>query len=130
MSENEHFDAIWVANYKRIRKTLVGSRMSLDPVTGYMRPIGRDGFTAEDRATFIERFKVCRNLTQICKSIPIDIMSFYDAVAVDEKFKKDINEIWNLPNRPMQLNSGLEEIKHVEKRTVIEDLAKKMDKYK
>ncbi len=103
--------------------------MALDPVTGYMRPVGRDGFTAEDRATFIERLKICGNIRQICKSIPIDVMSFYDAVAVDDKFREDVNKANEIPNRSKQLNNSLEAIKHIDKTTVIADLSKNIGKY-
>ena len=129
MPKTTFYDETWIANYKRTRKTLTGTRMALDPVTGYMRPVGRDGFTAEDRATFVERFKICNNITQICKSLDIDKMTYLDAVAVDEKFRNEINAAHNIPNRPKQLNNGLEAIKHVEKTEVVADLAKSMEKY-
>lgn len=130
INPDERFDATWIANYKRYRKTLTGTRMSLDPITGYMRPIGRDGFTAEDRATFVERLKICSNITQICKSFPIDKMTFLDAVAVDEKFRTEVNAAWKIPNRPKHLNTALAEIQHFEKKTVVNELFKVMDKYK
>lgn len=130
MSQNDRFDATWIANRFRYRKTLKGTRMCVDPVTGYMRPVGRDGFTAEERAIFIERLRLCSNTAQICRSIPIDIQSFYDAIAVDTKFRQEVNLAYKIPNRAMQLNNGLEEIRHVEKKTVVNELVKAMEKYK
>lgn len=103
--------------------------MTQDPVTGYMRPIGRDGFTAEDRATFVERFRVCSNIAQICKSVDITRMTFYDALVVDKKFRDDVNACFEIPDRAFQLEKGLEGIKYVEKKTVVNALTKAAQKY-
>jgi hypothetical protein len=130
MAKIKQYDDVWAANFKRMRRTLKGTRLTVDPVTGYLEPVGRDGFTADDRATFIERLKVCSNITQICKSIPIDKMTFFDALVVDAKFRKDVNEALLIEGRATQLNDSLANIRYEEKKTVIEDLGKKIGFYK
>ena len=127
--QEERFNEIWCANRKRQRKTLTGTRLALDPDTGFLNPVGRDGFTSEDRAAFVERLRICSNITQVCKSIPIDVQSFYDAVAVDQGFRKAVNEACNIPGRAKQLNEGMKAIKHQEKTDVVNELFKAAEKY-
>lgn len=129
MAKRLSYDEVWMANYKRNRRTLTGARMTIDPVTGFMRPVGRDGFTAEDRAVFVQRFRVCDNISQICKSLNIDVMTFYDALVVDEKFRNEINAALQISGRPKQLNNSLKSIKLADKTSTIADLAKSAEKY-
>lgn len=124
------FDAIWIANRFRYRKTLKGSRLKKDPVTGYMESPDRRCFSAEQRKTFILRFKVCSNAAQIAKSIPIDIQSVYDAIAVDTKFREDFLEADKIAGRSKHLNDEMAKLAVAEKAQVITDLGNRLDKYK
>ncbi len=124
------FDEIWIANRFRYRKTLRGSRLKLDEETGYMQSPDRRCFTAEQRKTFIDRFKLCANVAQIARSIPIDIQSVYDAIAVDKQFRTHFLEADNLPGRSKQLNDELKKYAVSEKKQIITDLSSKLDQYK
>lgn len=123
------FDALWVANRTRYRKTIKGSRMRLDDVTGYLEPSHRRGFSAEMKKTFIARFKVCSNMTAIAKSVNIDLQAIYDAIAIDPKFRADIQKCNENTQRSKQLNSEMEKLAVSEKVQVITDLAKAAEKY-
>lgn len=129
MSFQQRFDETWVANRFRYRKTLKGKNLTLDPDTGYMSPKVPYGFKAVDRAVFIERLRICNNIAEICRSIPIDLQTFYDAIAVDTKFREDVNQAYTIENRALHLNDGLVEMKKEEKTAVINDLMEKAKKY-
>lgn len=124
------FDETWIANRFRYRKTLTGSRLVLDEETGYMQSPDRRCFTAEQRKTFIDRFKICANAAQIARSIPIDIQSVYDAIAVDQKFRNDFLAADKIPGRSKQLNDELKKLATSEKSRILTDLSNKLDKYK
>lgn len=123
------FDETWIANRLKFRKTLKGTRLTLDPITGYLEPVGRDGFTAEDRKTFIERLRICNNYAQICKSLNITTGSFYDAIVVDRKFRDDVNAANKIENRNKQLNNSLAQVDVNQKEAVIKDLMERAKKY-
>ena len=123
------FDQIWISNRFRYRKTLKGTRLVKDPVTGYLEPVGRKGFTAEMRKTFIDRLRVCNNYNQIAKSVGIQIQSFYDAVAVDDKFREEVLLCDKIENRSIQLNNELKQLKIKEKNQTIEDLSGRLGQY-
>ena len=127
--KEDKFDAVWVNNRKRYRKTLKGTMLTVDPITGYLAPIAREGFTSDKRELFVQRFQICNNLKAICKSVGITIGSFYDAVAVDEKFREDINKCFLIPNRPKHLNNQIKLAENKEKQSIIDNLAKSLDKY-
>lgn len=120
------FDSIWVSNRKRYRKTLTGTRLTKHPVYGYLEPVGRKGFTAEKRKTFIDRFKICSNMQQIANSVEITIASVYDAIAVDDKFREGINACNEIPGRSKKLNNELASLEVKEKNQIITDLADKL----
>lgn len=120
------YDAIWVSNRFRYRKTLTGTRLTKHPVYGYLEPVGRKGFTAEKRKTFIDRFKICSNMKQIAKSVEITIASVYDAIAVDEKFRDDINAHNEIEGRSKKLHNELASLKVREQSDTITDLMGKL----
>lgn len=124
------FDQIWIDNRFRYRKTLRGSRLRLDDVTGYLEPSDRRGFSAEMRQTFINRFRVCSNMAAIAKSVNIDIQSVYDAVAVDPKFRADIIKCNENTGRSKQLNDEMKKLAASEKAQVVIDLSNKIGFYK
>lgn len=124
------FDETWIDNRRKRRKTLKGTKLDLDPVTGYLEPFTRKGFTAYQKCTFIERLKICKNYNQICKSIPIDLQAFYDAVALDTKFREEVNKANLIENRSMQLENALVSIKIEEKENILKDLMKKAEGYR
>lgn len=123
------FDATWIQNRFRQRKGLTGTRQTKDPVTGYLEPVGRKGFTAANRHIFIERMKICSSVAGVARSIPIDVQSVYDATAVDTKFREEMNVCWELEGRAVKLNTAIEQIEAVAKDDIIADLAKKMERY-
>ncbi len=123
------FDQIWIDNRFRYRKTLRGSRLKLDDATGYLQSPDRRCFTAEQRKTVVDRFRVCNNMAQIAKSVNIDIQSIYDAIAVDPKFRKDIIEADLLEGRSKHLNDELVKLAASEKQQVISDLTEKTKMY-
>ncbi len=123
------FDQIWVANRFRYRKTLTGSRLRYDDVTGYMEPSDRRGFSAEMRKTFIDRFRVCCNMKQISQSVNVDIQTVYDAIAVDSKFRADYIECNKNTQRTKQLNNEMMKLAASEKLQVIIDLKNKIKLY-
>lgn len=125
-----YFDETWVANRRRYRKTLSGSQHAVDPDTGYLESQWNKGFTAANKAVFVERLKHCRNYSQISKSIPVDIQSFYDAVAIDPKFREDVNACGKIPDRAMQLNHAIAQLNKKENTDVISDLLKRAENYK
>ena len=129
VTEGEHYNAVWIENRKRFRKRLTGTRLTLDKDTGYLEPVGRDGFLADDRRVFIERFKVCDNIKQICISLNITEGTVYDAIVVDTKFRNDVNACFLIPNREHQLNNGLKDIKRSETESVLKDLFSKAKEY-
>lgn len=108
--------------------------MRLDEATGYLEPKDKRGFSAEMRKTFVDRFRVCSNMTAISRSINIDIQSVYDAIAVDPKFRKDIIAC-NTPDsngidkRSKKLNDELVKLAASEKSQVISDLQARRAKY-
>ena len=116
------YDQIWVSNRFRYRKTLTGTRLTKHPVYGYLEPVGRKGFTAEKRKTFIDRFKVCSNMKQIAKSVEISMASVYDAIAVDDKFRDDVNACNEIPGRTKKLHNELASLTVKEKNQTINDL--------
>lgn len=120
------YDAVWVSNRFRYRKTLTGTRLTKHPVLGYLEPVGRKGFTAEMRKTFIDRFKICSNMKQIAKSVEISMASVYDAIAVDTKFREDINTCNEIEGRSKKLHNELESLKVTEKNQTISDLMGKL----
>lgn len=124
------FDQIWIDNRFRNRKTLKGSRLRLDDVTGYLEPAERRGFSAEQRKTFVDRFKVCSNMAAIARSVNIDIQTVYDAIAVDSKFRAEIIKCNENTQRSKQLNNELVKLAASEKVQVITDLSNKLEKYK
>lgn len=123
------YDNIWVSNRFRYRKTLKGTRLTKHPVYGYLEPVGRKGFTAEKRKTFIDRFKICSNMKQIADSIEITMGSIYDAIAVDDKFREDINACNEIPGRSKKLNNELKSLEVREKNQIIADLGRKLKDY-
>lgn len=123
------FDAVWIANRFVYRKTLRGNKLRLDDVTGYLESPDRRCFSAAQRKVFIDRFRVCSNMSQIARSIPIDIQSVYDAIAVDPKFRADIIALDQIPGRSKQLNDEMTKLAASEKSQVISDLSKSVEKY-
>lgn len=99
------------------------------PLYGYLESPTTIGFKAVDRKLFIERLKICKNWAQICRSIPVDRQAVLDAVAVDEKFRADVNAAEALPNRAIQLNEGLVTSKHAEQQAILDDLKERAKKY-
>ncbi len=124
------FDATWVANRFRYRKRLTGTRLRLDDVTGYLEPSDRRGFSAEMRKTVVERFRVCSNMAAICRSVNIDIQAFYDAIAVDPKFRNDIIACKSNPDRSKRLNDEMIKLASSEKVQVLTELSKRIGFYK
>ena len=126
MPKTPKFDAVWVENRKKYRKNLKGTRMTVDPITGYLEPVGRKGFSADYKNTFIERFRVCNNMKQIAESLKFDQATIYDAIAVDKKFRDDVNACYLIEGRSKQLRDKLEEIVSEQKNQIIADLSKKL----
>ena len=124
------FNEIWVANRKRYRKGLTGTRLVRDPETGYMDPHDRRGFTAEMRATFIARFRICSNMKQICQSVRIERQTVYDAIAVDEKFRREFIEAYKILGRSKRLNDEMVKLAASEKSQVLTDLKNIAERYK
>ena len=122
-------DQIWIDNRTRYRKGMAGTGMRVNPSTGYLESPKPNGFSSDKKKTFIERFTVCKNKSAICKSIPIDIQSVYDAVALDSKFRTDFIHCETIKRRKNKLNDALVELASSEKVQVIAELTKKMDKY-
>lgn len=104
--------------------------MKVDPETGFLQAVYVSGFTAKKKAAFIERYKVCRNFAEVCKSVSLDLQTVYDAIALDAKFRDAVNACKQIPGRKMRLNDALENIKTEEHSLVIQQLAKAADKYK
>ena len=123
------FDETWIANRFRYRKTLKGSRLKLDEETGYLQSPDRRCFTAEQRKTFIERFRICSNAAQIAASIPIDIQSVYDAIAVDKQFRTHFLEADKISGRSKHLNDEIKKYAVSEKKQIITDLSGIAGKY-
>ncbi len=124
------FDETWIANRFRYRRTLKGTRLKVDDETGYMQSPDRRCFNAEQRKTFIQRFRICSNAAQIAASIPIDIQSVYDAIAVDRQFRVHFLEADKIPNRTKHLNDEIAKYAVSEKKQIITDLTNKLDQYK
>lgn len=124
------FDNIWIANRKLYRKGLNGNRMQIDPLTGYLEPIYKNGFSAKKKAVFIERLRICKNFSEIVKSIGFDQHTVYDAIALDSKFREAVNACSQIPDRKKHLNNALETIAFEEKCAVVSQLAKAAEKYK
>jgi hypothetical protein len=127
--EMASFDQIWIDNRFRYRKGLKGSRMKLHEATGYVESLDRRGFSAAMKKTVIERFTVCSNMAAICRSVNIDIQSFYDAVAVDRKFREDVIRCDKDTKRSKRLNDELVELASSERQQTIADLNARRLKY-
>ena len=125
----ERFNEIWVQNRFRHRKRMAGTGLRLNEALGYLEPSRMRGFNAEMKDTFIKRFSVCDNLKAIAKSLFIDIQTVYDAIAMDKKFRDEINRCDLIEGRKKQLNNQLVELAASEKKVVLTDLTGKMDKY-
>ena len=108
---------------------MTGTGAVVNKDTGYKESALKAGFSAESKVVFIQRLKACNNFSQIAASIPIDIQTFYDALAVDEKFREDVNAACLIPNRPKQLNDALMELKHKDKEQAITTLFNKAKGY-
>lgn len=124
------FDRIWIENRFRNRKGMVGTALRLDPETGYLEPVTKRGFSAEQKATFIKRFEVCNNQRQVAKSVRIDIQSVYDAIALDDKFRAEFTRCLAIVGRTKHLNDELIKLSHSEKNELIADLLKRTERYK
>lgn len=125
-----NFDQIWIDRRLRYRKTLKGSRLRRDDVTGYLEPSDRRGFSAQMRKQVVDWFRVCSNMAAISRAVNIDIQSIYDAIAVDPKFREDIRKCNENTQRSKQLNNELVKLAASEKQQVIVDLSNKLNQYK
>ncbi len=125
-----NFDQIWIENRFRNRRKMTGTALVIDQETGFLQPMTKRGFSAEQKATFIKRFAVCNNQRQVAKSVRIDIQAFYDAIALDEKFRAEILRCMEIPGRTKHLNDELIKLSTSEKNEIIADLLKKTEKYK
>jgi hypothetical protein len=124
------FDQIWIENRLRYRKTTKGSRLRLDPVSGYLEPMGRRGFDADKKTQFIDRFTVCKHQESICKSLGISIQAMYDAVAIDPRFREEFIRCEAIPGRSMNLAAVSVDKKISEQVRVVTDLMGSVNKYK
>ena len=124
-----NFDQIWIENRFRNRKAMTGTALRLDPETGFLEPMTKRGFSAEQKATFIKRFEVCNNQRQIAKSVRIDIQAVYDAISLDVKFRTEFVRCLGLEGRTKHLNDELVKLSSSEKNELIADLLKKTNKY-
>ncbi len=124
-----NYDQIWIDNRFRYRKTLRGSRLRKDDITGYLEPADRRGFSAEMRKTFIDRLRVCSNMADISRSVNINIQSVLDAIAVDPKFRQDVIEANKNTQRSKRLNDELTKLAASEKTQVLTDLGLKLQSY-
>lgn len=129
MFERKKYDQVWIENRFRYRKGMKGSALRLHEETGYLESTNQRGFSAEMKDTFIKRFMLCNNMKQICESVNIDIQAVYDAIALDKKFRDDINYCNEQKGRKKQLNDELLEQAVSEKTAIISELTNKMDKY-
>lgn len=127
-SKYERFDALWVENRFKSRRKLKMGR-NIDPMTGYVCPSQKSGFVPKKKTEFIKRLKICSNLTAISKSLKIDVQTFYDAVASDEAFRKDVNECCRIEGRPKNLNIALETVKTKPKSELVSLLMERMKEY-
>ncbi len=125
-----NFDQIWIENRFRNRKAMTGTALRKDEQTGFLEPVTKRGFSAEQKATFIKRFEVCNNQRQVAKSVRIDIQAVYDAIALDEKFRAEFIRCTGIVGRSKHLNDELVKLSSSEKNELIADLLKKSDKYK
>ncbi len=123
------FDQIWIENRFRYRKGMRGTAMRLDEATGYLETTTRRGFTAEMKDIFIKRFTVCSNKKAICRSLFVDVQAVYDAIALDKKFREDYMKCDQIIKRNPHLNNELVVLANSEKKTIVDDLTSKLEKY-
>ncbi len=65
-------------------------------------------------------------MKQIAKSVEISIASIYDAIAVDTKFRDDINACNEIEERSKKLHNELESLQVKEQNDTITDLMDKL----
>ncbi len=123
------FNTAWVQNRRRYRKTLNGNKLILDEATGYMTPVVKHGFNAAKRRLFIERLRICKQLSEVCRSIPVHISTIYDAIAIDPLFRQHVNEALKIEGRKLYLDDALDEQMKDTKNTLLADLIKKAKQY-
>lgn len=128
--KTEKFDEVWISNRLRYRKTANSRKLVKDKITGYLESYTRNGFNGEKKKLYIDRFRICKSMAGVAKSIPIDIQAVYDAIAVDPLFREEFKKCLLLDGRFNKLNNALIESKIVESQSLISELLKKAEKYK
>lgn len=124
------FDETWASNRFLFRKRLKGTRVVLDTKTGFLEPACSYGFNVDKKLAFIDRLKLCSNVSQICRSVEITPGTFYDAVAMDKGFREAVNVCNLIVGRAKQLNSALAEIKKEEDKSILQELTQRLNDYK
>lgn len=123
------FDETWISNRLRYRKTHTNNKLVKDKLTGFLESYSRHGFNGEKKKVFIDRFRICKSMAGVAKSIPIDIQAVYDAIAVDPLFREEFKKCLLIDGRFNKLNNALIESKIVESQSLISELLKKAEKY-
>lgn len=129
LSEGDHFDAQWMLRRRSYRKRLDGRSMIMNPDTGYIEKASRRGFTAQQKAQFISLLKLCDNLKDCCRAIPVDVQTVYDHVVMDPLFRQHMNDTFKIEGRALHLTDELRDVKQVEKQRDLSDLLKKAEGY-
>lgn len=121
---------MWCENRKRLRKNMNGKAQVIDRATGYLDSNRKHGFSADKRKLFIERLQICNNYQDISRSLGMDVQAFYDAIALDAKFREDVNAANRIEGRAARLNKGFEQDKVADKQAILGDLLKKASEYR
>jgi hypothetical protein len=123
------FDAVWIENRFRHRDRMSGAGLYKDEATGFVVPKMKWGFTVEKKLTFLARFERCSNKAQVARSVPVDIQTVYDHVALDPVFRARFLACEAKQGRSTQLIDALEEREAITKQSVVTELLGKVDKY-
>ncbi len=129
MASNLTFDQIWIENRFKHRQRMTGGKMTLDKATGYLTTDKRGGFNSTKKVYFLNRFKVCSNLSQICKSLSLNVETMYDHIALDPKFRDEFMKLQHKEGRSKQLNNGLLIAEREQKKAFFEGLLENASKY-
>lgn len=129
MRETPAYDEVWIANRLRCRKGANGKKLSLDKYTGYLEARTKTGFTGEDKKVFIDRFRICKSMANVAKSVPVDVQAVYDAIALDPKFREEFKKCLLLDGRFNKLNNAMIQSKIADSQALISGLLEKAKNY-